>query len=226
LKNLYRAVLAAIAALLLVACSLAGLLQGTGSTPAEVIEVTPLPDMTNQQNSQGLGETPMSPDDQVTACLAGTWKATNLNESILAAIPQETIDQYKLKYRSTSGALYMTFNTDGTAQLIADQLKMEFGAKVSFFTVPLVVSLDGIAAGKYTADASTITTSDFSTSGLSASAKAAGQEVVSQDQILSAIPMLQPPFNSATYICSGDTLQASVSGYPAGIPPLTFERVK
>lgn len=226
MKNLHQVLLAAFAALLLVACNFTSLLQGTEATPAVVVEVTPLPDLTEPQNSQGLGETPMSPTNQETACLAGTWKATNLNESILAAIPQETIDQYKLKYRSTSGDLFMSFNNDGTAKLNADQLKMEFGAKVSFFTVPLVVSLNGTAAGKYTANASTITTSDFDTSGLSASAKAAGQDVVSQDQILSAIPMLQPPYNSATYICSGDTLQASVSGYPAGIPPLTFKRIK
>lgn len=166
----------------------------------------------------------MDPSTQAN-CLFGTWKVVDLSSVILAAVPAETIEQYSLKYRSTSGDLFVIFHEDGSIDIQADQLQIEFGAKVTFFTVPLIISLDGAASGTYITDGTTLTTSGFDTSGLTASARAAGQNVVEQDQIISAIPMLKPPYNVAVFTCSGDSLQASVTGYPAAVPPVEFERV-
>lgn len=210
-------------ALLVLACNLPGAVVLTSTPmPETPAQPTSAPAATQTAQAENTAVPPATPTS--IPCVYGTWKASDLSAVILAAIPQETIDQYGLRYRSTSGKLLLTLNPDGSAYFDANDLKMEFDAKIAFFTVPLVISLDGESSGRYSDDGSTITTSGFETAGITASARAAGQDVLSQADILSGIPMLQPPFNVAAYTCSGDTLQASVAGYPATIPALTFER--
>ena len=71
-------------------------------------------------------------------------------------------------------------------------------------------------------DQTTLTTSNMDTSGLIASAQVMGEDLIDPAQIISAIPFVQPPFNTAQYSCQGNTLELQVSGYPENIPPLVF----
>ena len=174
------------------------------------------------------GENILSPAGIVTeapgACLAGTWEVTGIHEYVLAAIPQEMAEEYNLEYKGTNGSVYFILTPDGQAVMQADELEIVLEAQASIFTVPVTASLDGVAVGRYTANGGVLTTTGMETSGLSASAQAMGQELANASQIIRAIPLLQPPANSAEYTCEGDTLRLRVGAYPASIPPLVFKR--
>lgn len=174
-------------------------------------EATPIPDFT---------ATPAS-----SACLVGTWQITNLQDYVLAAIPPEMIQEYQPTYKSTSGQAYVKFSNDGTVTIQTSQLEIRFDVKAGAFSVELTVRVDGTANGLYQADASQLSTSDMNTSGMTASAKVLGQSVLDETQIISAIPLVQPPFNTATYQCGEQGLALRLVAYPENVPALNFQRV-
>lgn len=157
-------------------------------------------------------------------CLVGTWQITGIHQYLLAAIPQEMAEEYNLGYKGTNGNAYFILTPDGQAVLQADDLEILLEAQASILTIPVTASLDGQAAGRYTAKGGILTTTGMDTSGLSASAQAMGQELATASQIIRAIPLLQPPANSAEYTCAGDTLSLRVGAYSESAPPLVFKR--
>lgn len=164
------------------------------------------------------------PTEPAETCLAGTWEISGIHEYVLAAIPREMAEEYNLEYKGTNGNAYFILTPDGEVVLQADGLEIVLEAQASIFTVPVTASVDGEAVGRYTANEGILTTTDMDTSGLTASAQAMGQELVNPTQIIGAIPLLQPPANSAEYSCDGDTLSLRIGAYPASIPPLVFKR--
>jgi hypothetical protein len=95
---------------------------------------------------------------------------------------------------------------------------------VVFFTLPVEIRLNGVAAGAYSLDGKTLTTHDMDVVGLSASAKMAGKDLIDPAQILNSVPLLRAPYNTAGYTCSGDTLLLKINAYP-NLDPLELKRV-
>ncbi len=168
----------------------------------------------------------MQPTPTAQSCLINTWEIPGLSDYVLAAIPPDLAEQYQLRYKDTSGHIYVTFSPDGKMKLQADQLRMLFDAKVSLFRVEVAVTLDGTAVGSYVVNGSTLTTSNVDTRALSASASAMGQDLMDAQQIIGAVPLLQAPYNSAEFSCQGSTLQLKMLAYPDSMPPLVFSAVK
>ena len=185
--------------LVTIACRLAELGQPNNATPAAPVE-----DIFQSQVS-----TLTHPDSTAAQelCLIGDWEISGLSDYILALIPPEMAEQYKLKYQGTNGRAYFSLLPDGSLILQADQLELLFEAQASIFKVPVTASVDGQVSGKYTVEGDTLTTSDMDTSGLSASAKAMGNDLMDPAQIINALPLMSPPYNTAQYSCSGDKLQ-------------------
>ena len=192
----------------------APLVASPTSTPTPQAEATATPAPT------------IDPDAAAMACLAGTWEIADLSSYVLAAIPPEMVEEYAVQYQGTNGKTYLTFSPQGDISLEAEQLELLFKAKVSLFTVKLTVSLDGTINGNYAVEGNTLTTTNMNTTGMSASAEAAGQELIAPAQIIAAIPLVQPPFNSANFQCAGDALQIDIPAYPETVPPLVFTKVK
>ena len=230
--NRYRLILfLSLIGLVFLACSLPGIarqnlqnipdtIQAPAQPPVQAPAATNIPASTN---------TPAPTTDPLASaktCLTNTWEITDISSSVMAAIPPEMAKQYNLQYTGTSGKGYYTLTPDGNVLMQADQMELQFTAKASIFDVPVKVSVDGEARGKYSLQGNTLTTSDMDTSGLTASAQALGQEMVSQEQIIQAIPLINSPHNSAEYSCSEDTLQLKLSSYPESVPPLVFHKVK
>jgi hypothetical protein len=157
-------------------------------------------------------------------CLANTWEITGLSDYVVAAIPPEMAAEYNLEYQGANGSAFFILTPDGRITLQADQLELLFEARVAVLTVPVTVSVDGEAVGSYAVDGVTLTTSGMDTSGLTVSARALNSDLVPPAQIINAIPLLSPPFNTAEYACTGDTLQLQIAAYPEGVPPLVFQR--
>lgn len=224
--NRYRLILfLSLVGLVFLACSLPGIarqnlqniritIQAPTQPPAQAPAATRAPAPTTD------------PLASAKTCLANTWEITDISSSIMAAIPPEMAKQYNLQYTGTSGKGYYTLTQDGNVLMQADQMELQFTAKASIFDVPVKVNVDGEARGKYSLQGNTLTTSDMDTSRLTASAQALGQEMVSQEQIIQAIPLINSPHNTAEYSCSGDTLQLKLSSYPESVPPLVFHKVK
>lgn len=166
----------------------------------------------------------LAPTASPADCLVGTWETTDLSPYIMAAI-NATGEASQVTYKSTSGKAYLVLTKDGNATLRFEQLEFLFDAQLSIFTVPLTVDIDGSAPGKYLADSNTLQTTNMQTSGLNVSAKAMGQDVADRSQILSAIPLLQSPFDTASYTCQGDNLSLKVQAYGDNIPPLSLQRI-
>ncbi len=204
--------------LVTIACRLAQLGQPNNATPAAPVE--------NIFQSQVVPSPTPIPTATQELCLIGDWEVSGLSDYILALIPPEMAEQYKLKYQGTNGSAYFSLLPDGSLIMQADQLELIFEAQASIFTVPVSASLDGQVSGKYSVDGDILTTSDMDTSGLSASAQAMGNQLMDKAQIIDAIPLLSPPFNTAQYSCSGDTLQLRLPAYPESLPPLVLNRMK
>lgn len=213
-------------ALLSLACNLPNIFATTSSeTLEEPIQTDSLP-LVNE-TSLAVDETSAAdPLSVAKSCLNGTWVINNLSSYITAAIPPDLADEYGLVYKETSGNATLTLIPDGRITLLFDGLIFLFDANVSLFTVPLTVGIDGEVRGAYSLDRYLLTTSQMDTSDLSVAAQAIGQDVVSTEQILSLIPLVQSPFNNAVYACSGNTLQLQFSSYPSDLPPLVFQRVQ
>lgn len=207
----------ALAALTLIGCNLPGIILENSSPPEptedDVLQMPIAPSATPIPTASG------------ELCLVGDWEVSGLSDYILAFIPPEMIEQYNLEYKGTTGEAFFSLLPDGSLTMQADQLEILFEARASIFTVPVTASLDGEVRGKYSVDGDTLTTSDMNTSGLTASAQAMGNELMSQAQIINAIPLMRAPYNTARYSCSGDTLQLRLPAYPESLPPLVFQRV-
>jgi hypothetical protein len=150
----------------------------------------------------------------------------NLSPYVISALPQDMVQQYQISYNDMSGHVSLTFNDDKTMALNADQLLFNFSGKLGFMRVPLTVSVDGPASGTYQADDSNLKTENVDTNKIQASAQSMGQDLVDPPTIISAIPLLSEPTNTAKYTCTGDILQLKVLAYPDNIPSLVFSRVK
>lgn len=174
-------------------------------------------------------EIPSPTDDPLgasKACLAHTWEVTDISSSVLAAIPDEMLQEYDLQYVGNTGKGYYTLTPDGNVIMQADQMELQFTAKASVFDVPVTVEVDGEATGKYSVEGNTLTTTDMDTSGLTASAQALGQDIVDQSVIINAIPLINSTHNRAEYTCSGDTLTLRLLSYPESVPPVVFRKVQ
>jgi hypothetical protein len=160
------------------------------------------------------------------SCLANTWEIPGLSDYVIAAIPPDLAAEYNLEYQETKGEAYITLTPEGKFTLSADDLQLIFSAKAYIFDVPVTVRVDGSAVGNYDVDHTTLTISNVDTSRLTASAQALGEDLVDPDQIINAVPFIRPPFNTAEYICQGDTLELEFTSYPGDVPPLIFQAVK
>jgi hypothetical protein len=160
------------------------------------------------------------------ACLANEWEVTDISSSVIAAIPPEMVQEYNLKYKGTTGKGFYSLTEDGEILMRAEDLVLQFTARASVFDVPVNVTIDGEARGKYTLDGDMLSTSDMDTSGLTATAQALGQDIADRETILNAFPLINPPHNRAEYACLGDNLQLKPTSYPESVPPVVFNRVK
>jgi hypothetical protein len=211
--------------LMLIACNLSNLIATeVNDDPSQNVPVIPTQIETPSVALESTS-TPLNPLSSASACLNGTWTINNLSSYVIAAIPPDMLEEYKLEYKDTSGNATLTLSPDGRISLNFEGLIFRFDANVSIFTVPLTVGIDGEASGGYSLEGDTLTTTQMDTSELTAVAQAMGQDVVDSAQIISLIPLVQPPFNTAIYTCIGDTLQLQFPAYPADFPPLVFKRL-
>jgi hypothetical protein len=167
---------------------------------------------------------PALPTANPAACLIGTWQATNIQDYVIAAISPEMMQEYRPEYKNTTGQAYVSFFENGLVTIQAYKLVLEFEIQAGIFRVGLLITLDGLSSGQYQADGSQLTTNSMTTTGLTASARALEQDVMPPEQIVAALPLVQPPFNNATYQCDGQTLSLRLNAYPESIPPLQFQR--
>ncbi|MFZ6026733.1 MAG: hypothetical protein ACOYYS_03370 [Chloroflexota bacterium] len=235
------------AVLLLMACALPGWGQPQDAVPTLVVHdptinaietalmqptaspvpptYTPIPEFPTHTPIPELPTHTVTPtEDALAACLIGTWRATNIQDYVIAAIPADMMEEYRPEYKSSTGQVYVSFFDNGLVTIQAYQLALEFDIQAAIFRVGLTISLDGMSSGQYETDGNQLKTSKMTTTGLSASAKSLGQDVVSSDTIIAALPLVQPPFDQATYFCTDQTLMVVMNAYPDTIPPLAFQR--
>jgi hypothetical protein len=229
LKNYSVITVIGLIVLVLMACNFTNLFA---TSTAEVVQ-EPLPtapvaptQIGTPMNPQESPDSSADPQSIALACLNGTWQISNLSSYVIAALPPDLAEEYNVEYKETSGSATLTLTPDGRISMQFNQLIFLFDATVSFFTVPLTVAIDGEVRGAYSVQGDVLTTSQMDTSGLTAVAQAVGQDVVPPDQVISLIPLVQPPFNTAIYTCAGDTLQLKFPALAEDFPPLVFQRVK
>jgi hypothetical protein len=240
-------IVVSLTSLIIMACGIGGYTQYQMETQPTIIKTTDeSPSLVSTQNSQEMsiaGEsqtiiditptkevvlTPTATVDPLMSskgCLARTWEIEGLNEYIIAAIPPEMAAQYSLEYVDTTGQAFMTLSSDEEIILHAENLTFNFSAQYSIFKVPVKVNIDGIATGKYAIDTTSLSTRNMDTSQLSASARALDEDLIDPTMIIESIPLLRPPFNTATYSCDGNILKLKISGYPENVPSLVFQAV-
>jgi hypothetical protein len=163
-------------------------------------------------------------EDPLAKCLIGTWRATNIQDYVIAAIPAGMVEQYKPAYKNSSGQVDVTFFENGMVTIQASQLALEFDIQASIFRVGLTISLDGVSGGEFVTNGDQLTTRNMSSTGMTASAKSLGQDVVTSESIVNSLPLVKPPFDQATYQCVDQTLLLKLIAYPDSIPPLMFQR--
>jgi hypothetical protein len=237
-----------ITSLVLLACSFGGITQQRIQTQTTFVTATDAldSDSFNNQTEGNLGvvetlkaENPVEtkeientptptidPIDSNKFCLSQTWEVKGLNEYILTAVPPDLAEEYDLAYEDTTGSANMALSADGEAILNTENLVFHFSAKFGIFQVPVTVSIDGSAFGRYDIDLTTIRFYDMDTTGMTASAKALNEELMEPEQIIDSIPFVSPPFNTANYSCEGDTLKLKLDSYQADIPLLIFQAKK
>lgn len=222
-----------------VACALPGWGQPQDSAPTLVIHdptinaietalmqptASSVPTTTHTPIPNVPTDTAAPPEDPLAACLIGTWRATNIQDYVIAAIPADMMQEYKPEYKNSTGQVYVSFFDNGMITIQAYQLALEFNIQASIFKVGLTISLDGMSTGQFVAEGDQLTTRDMTTTGLTASAKSLGQDVASSDDIIASLPLVKPPFDQALYQCSDQALLLTMNAYPEGIPPLAFQR--
>ena len=165
-----------------------------------------------------------TPTTAPPSCLEGSWNITNLESAILAVIPADMIQSYDLQFKEKKGSALLVISPGNRITLRADGLQLVYTAKVTFFRVPLIAAINGEAAGSYQLDGNTLTTRNMNAAGLSATVQLAGKDLVDPAVIAGAIPLVQPPLNTASFTCLGDTLQLKLTAYGDSVPALVFQR--
>ena len=165
-----------------------------------------------------------TPTTALPSCLEGAWNITNLESAILAVIPADMIQSYDLQFKEKKGSAQLVISPGNRIALRADGLQLVYTAKVTFFRVPLIAAINGEAAGSYQLDGNILTTQNMNAAGLSATVQLAGKDLVDPAVIAGAIPLVQPPLNTASFTCQGDTLQLKLTAYGDSVPALVFQR--
>jgi hypothetical protein len=221
MKRFSPFILFALIGLVVMSCRMANIATETPAASSlatlPVVE-TPLASPTPAPTSDPLAS--------AKTCLANTWEVTDVSSSVIAAIPPEMVEQYNLQYKGTTGSGYYTLTENGDIVMQAEDLVLQFTAKASVFDVPVNVTIDGEARGQYSLDGDVLTTSNMDTSGMTATAQALGQDIVDQETILNAFPLINPPHNRAVYTCSGNNLSLKLPSYPESVPPVVFAKVE
>jgi hypothetical protein len=225
-----------IASLIMMSCGMGGIAQ-------IALDSQPIDDEVTQQSTKNVESQQANNLEQaITAenspkptvdpllesksCLARTWEINGLSDYVLAAVPPELAEEYSLEYVDTTGDAYLRLTSDEMMTLQINDLEFIFNARFSIFEVPVTVRIDGSAEGTYQIQDDTLRFNDINTSGLTASAKVLDEDIMEPEQIINAIPFINPPFNMATYSCQGDVLTLKLSGYPDHTPPLVFQAVR
>ena len=161
----------------------------------------------------------------VKPCYVGTWQIADGETYFRAAIPVGAFEEGALKYSGGGGSLTYSFQDDGKLVVAALPAVVRFDVRSGAELLDLEINVTGFGSAKYQVKDDLIEVGEVDQSEITFVATMAGEEMMNTDQIDEFAPLFVPPYTTARFECSGDTLTLTILNLPSAQGPIAFERV-
>ena len=163
---------------------------------------------------------------QPPPCIVGKWGLTSPEAFFYAVIPAGAFKPEELDFEDGAGSLVYQFDEDGVLSVFTLQIQARFGVRYEQTLAPLDVVLIGIAQGKYSlADGDQVMLEQVTKDELNMKATMSGETMMDTNWAKDFVPLFVPPFTTAKYECTQDSLTLTILNQPTASQPLTFVRV-
>ena len=163
--------------------------------------------------------------EAVKPCYVGTWQIADGETYFRAAIPVGAFEEGALKYASGGGSLTYSFQDDGDLVVAALPAVVHFDVRSGAELLDLELSATGFGSAKYQVKDDLIEVGPVDQSDITFVAKMAGEEMMNTNQIDEFAPLFVPPYTTARFECTGDTLALTILNLPSAPEPIAFKRV-
>ncbi len=190
--------------LAMMACSLPSFHLGGDSQPTEPQSQAP---------SEAAGTS--------AACLVGTWELADLSEFMASVLPPQS--EGTLTYNGTTGTAYYMFNSDGTAGVQADDLKVDYQLGGGL-NLDIQVGLNGTGTADYTgAQGNLLSTTNVNIDNLSMTLTMGGMPAGDSTTLGSMVPFFGETATAKPFTCTTTTL--TYTPVTEGAQAVVFTRI-
>ena len=194
--------------LAMLACSLPSFLLGGDSQPTS-------------QPTEPQSQAPSEASGSGAACLVGTWELADLSEFMASVLPPQS--EGTLTYKGTSGTAYYMFNSDGTAGVQAEDLKVDYQLGGGL-NLDIQVSLNGTGTADYTvAEGHLLSTTNVNIDNLAMTLTMGGMPTGDSTPLGGMVPFFGETATATPFTCTTTTL--TYTPVTEGAKAVVFTRV-
>ena len=185
-----------------------GLLGGGNATPAS-------------NGPETIATAPPFPVASGAECLVGTWELADLSEFMASVLPPQS--EGTLTYKGTAGTAFYTFNSDGTAGVQADQLKVDYQLGGGL-NLDIQVSLNGHGTADYSvAEGNLLSTTNVNIDDLAMALTMGGMPTGDGSTLGGMVPFFGETASATPFTCTPTTL--TYTPVTEGAQAVVFTRI-
>ena len=161
-----------------------------------------------------------------SSCVVGIWEITDKAAFSRALVPAGAFDPQQLEFVKSLGSVAYRFDNEGVVTVEAVSFQSRYDVKMGIELGILDIRMAGFASGNFELDGGGIQVVEMLSSNMSYHAYYQGEDMMSDAKANAFLPLFVPPFNSATFKCSQDSLAFEFVNHPGIQAPLEFKRLR
>jgi hypothetical protein len=174
-------------------------------------------------NSQGTYSN--QPTATSSICLVGVWSIRHPETFYKYSLPPGSFDLTTLTYKDSRGGIGYRFDSHGVLTVEAAGFNGKFDVKEGARSLALEIKMNGFASGAYTIDGDSVHLDKVLTSEIDYLATYDGEQMMGTKKIDEFAPLFLPPYTTAKFECTSDTLTLQILNFPGYQEKIEFQRL-
>jgi hypothetical protein len=161
-----------------------------------------------------------------SSCVVGIWEIKDKEAFSRALVPAGAFDPKQLEFVKSIGSVAYRFDNEGVVTVEAVSFQGRYDVKMGIELGILDIRMAGFASGNFELTGDGIQVVEMLSSNMSYHAYFQGEDMMEDAKANTFLPLFVPPFNSATFKCSQDSLAFEFVNHPGINAPLEFKRLR
>lgn len=166
------------------------------------------------------------PSPTPSSCLVGIWEIMDPETYLRALVPVGAFEPGSLSYVDSVGSVAYRFDNQSLVTVEAVNLNGRFDVKEGIELNTLDIRLSGFASGSFKLEEGVIHFSELLSSNMQYSAVYLNEEMMTDVQADSFLPLFVEPYRTAQYTCSQQKLTLELINFPNIQKPIEFKRLR